>query len=57
MKKAVVIGSLNLDYSLAVAHLPLPGETILAQGLTMNPGGKGANQGPTRSESWAVRPA
>lgn len=44
MKKAVVIGSLNLDYSLAVAHLPLPGETILAQGLTMNPGGKGANQ-------------
>ncbi len=44
MKNVVVIGSLNLDYSLAVQHLPAPGETILAGGLTLTPGGKGANQ-------------
>ena len=44
MKKAVVIGSLNLDYSISVARMPQPGETVAAESLTLNPGGKGANQ-------------
>ncbi len=44
MKKAVVIGSLNLDYSIALPRMPVPGETLAADSLTLNPGGKGANQ-------------
>jgi len=40
----VVIGSLNMDFVLAVDHLPLPGETILGHGFRVIPGGKGANQ-------------
>ncbi len=44
MKKAVVIGSLNLDYSIGLTKMPLPGETVTANSLTLTPGGKGANQ-------------
>ena len=44
MKSAVVVGSLNLDYSIALQRVPQPGETIAADSLTLNPGGKGANQ-------------
>ena len=44
MKSAVVVGSLNLDYSIALKRMPQPGETIAADSLTLNPGGKGANQ-------------
>jgi ribokinase len=40
----VVIGSLNMDFVLAVEHLPRPGETILGHGFRTIPGGKGANQ-------------
>jgi ribokinase len=40
----VVIGSLNMDFVLAVNRLPLPGETILGRGFRVIPGGKGANQ-------------
>jgi ribokinase len=40
----VVIGSLNMDFVLAVQRLPLPGETILGHGFRTIPGGKGANQ-------------
>jgi ribokinase len=40
-----VIGSLNTDISLAVPHLPGPGETVLsAAGAVIGSGGKGANQ-------------
>lgn len=44
MKKAVVIGSLNLDYSIGLRQMPRPGETVSADTLTLTPGGKGANQ-------------
>ncbi len=40
----VVIGSLNMDFVLAVERLPLPGETIFGHGFRTIPGGKGANQ-------------
>jgi len=40
----VVIGSLNMDFVLAVERLPRPGETILGRNFRTIPGGKGANQ-------------
>lgn len=44
MKKILVIGSLNMDYSIKTNKLPLPGETVIGNSLILNPGGKGANQ-------------
>lgn len=43
-KNIVVIGSLNMDWVIPVNHTPVEGETILADGYTEVPGGKGANQ-------------
>jgi len=40
----VVVGSLNMDFVVRVAHLPAPGETILGREFQTIPGGKGANQ-------------
>lgn len=40
----VVFGSLNVDLTVPVTHLPEPGETVLGPGYQMVPGGKGANQ-------------
>lgn len=40
----VVVGSLNLDVVVRVAHHPKPGETVLADDRFDTPGGKGANQ-------------
>ncbi|MDO4784855.1 MAG: ribokinase [Propionibacteriaceae bacterium] len=40
----VVVGSINADLHLRVARHPSPGETLLASGGTISPGGKGANQ-------------
>jgi ribokinase len=42
--RVVVVGSLNIDRILRVAHLPRPGETIFASGAQQAFGGKGANQ-------------
>ncbi len=39
-----VVGSLNVDHTLRVAHLPAPGETVTARSVTTSFGGKGANQ-------------
>jgi len=44
MKKIVVVGSCNTDMVIKVAHLPLPGETIIGHDFMTNQGGKGANQ-------------
>ena len=39
-----VAGSINADLVASVAHLPREGETQLARGYDVHPGGKGANQ-------------
>ncbi|MEO6826085.1 MAG: ribokinase [Microbacteriaceae bacterium] len=40
----VVLGSANLDLVYQVDTIPLPGETVLANGFEQHPGGKGNNQ-------------
>jgi ribokinase len=40
----IVFGSLNMDMSIGLPHLPEPGETILSTEYELFPGGKGANQ-------------
>lgn len=42
--KIIVVGSANQDYLVRVSAPPGPGETVLAQSLLRQPGGKGANQ-------------
>ncbi|MCL2618832.1 MAG: ribokinase [Defluviitaleaceae bacterium] len=44
MKKILIIGSVNVDYIANVSHLPKEGETIIARGVQICYGGKGANQ-------------
>ncbi|WP_423140417.1 ribokinase [Proteus terrae] len=43
-KKLVILGSVNADHILNVAHFPLPGQTISGNQFQMVFGGKGANQ-------------
>ena len=44
MPRLTVLGSLNMDISVAVPRLPAPGETVLGSAAVIAPGGKGANQ-------------
>jgi ribokinase len=44
MPSITIVGSLNMDLVVRVAHLPAPGETILGRDYHTIPGGKGANQ-------------
>ena len=44
MGRLIVVGSLNIDTVLAVAHHPAPGETVLSHNSQTSWGGKGANQ-------------
>jgi ribokinase len=44
MENIVVVGSLNMDLVVRVAHMPLAGETIFGHDFATIPGGKGANQ-------------
>jgi ribokinase len=44
MKKAVVIGSINMDVILKVDEIPKVGETKIAEEMKIAGGGKGANQ-------------
>lgn len=47
MKNILVIGSLNIDFSVNVDKIPLSGETVNASNLLISNGGKGANQAYT----------
>lgn len=42
--EVAVVGSINLDVSVPVEHLPAPGETVLGGDAMWSAGGKGANQ-------------
>ena len=42
--RLTVLGSLNMDISVTVAALPVPGATVLGGAAVFAPGGKGANQ-------------
>ncbi|MCO8143732.1 ribokinase [Rhodovulum tesquicola] len=47
------LGSINADHVYAVPHLPAPGETLAATGLTRGLGGKGANQSVAAARAGA----
>ena len=40
----LVVGSINMDLVVRAPRQPAPGETVLGEGFTTSPGGKGANQ-------------
>ena len=42
--RLTVLGSLNIDISVTVPDLPVPGATVLGRAAVFAPGGKGANQ-------------
>jgi len=44
MPRVAVIGSANVDFTMALSRLPRPGETVNDGTLLVNNGGKGANQ-------------
>ena len=44
MPRVLVVGSANIDFTVAAPRLPRPGETVTDGTLLVNHGGKGANQ-------------
>src|SRR5256884_9392083 len=42
--RLLVVGSANVDFTVAARHLPRPGETVSGGTLLVSHGGKGANQ-------------
>ncbi len=48
-----VFGSLNADYVFQMAHLPRPGQTVLASDLVVLAGGKGGNQALAAAKAGA----
>ena len=44
MKRVLVVGSVNMDYTVYTDSFPLPGETIFGCSRFVQPGGKGENQ-------------
>ncbi len=53
MKKVCVIGSYNADLTAKAPHIPMPGETILGSGFSVNNGGKGSNQAVAAKKAGA----
>jgi ribokinase len=44
VSRILVVGSANVDFTVALPRLPVPGETVTGGTLLVNHGGKGANQ-------------
>lgn len=53
MNKVTIVGSLNIDTTLRIKRMPLPGETLAAEGKSSAAGGKGANQAVSAARSGA----
>lgn len=51
--KVCILGSFNVDIVARVARFPKGGESLLALGSTLGPGGKGANQAMAASRAGA----
>lgn len=54
MKKILVIGSMNMDYTIYCDQFPKDGETIYGINRIVQPGGKGANQAAAAGKSHFV---
>lgn len=50
----LVAGSANLDFVVRAPRIPEPGETVLGEGFTTHPGGKGANQAVAAARAGGV---
>lgn len=53
MNKVTVVGSLNVDTTMKIKRMPLPGETISTLGKSSVAGGKDANQAVSAARSGA----
>lgn len=53
MPKVIVLGSANLDFTVAVDRLPTVGETVLGRDFYQSFGGKGANQAVAATRAGA----
>lgn len=51
--RVVVVGSLNVDHTAQVQHLPRPGQTVIARDYQRALGGKGFNQAVTAARQGA----
>ena len=54
MKTILVVGSLNMDYTIYVNDFPKEGETLFGNNRFIQPGGKGANQAVAIAKSGLV---
>ncbi len=54
MKTVLVIGSMNMDYTIYCSRFPNAGETLSAYERIVQPGGKGANQAAACAKSKGV---
>ena len=48
-----MVGTVNLDHTIRVAHLPVPGESVVGEIVAVGPGGKGANQAVAAARAGA----
>lgn len=53
INKVTIVGSLNVDTTMKIKRMPLPGETLSALDKTNAAGGKGANQAVSAARSGA----